>query len=63
MEIIRFRLIKVNCVTEWNPERFLRWAESIEETVRRFISGLMDSKSHPEQACQGVLGYGNILKL
>jgi transposase len=47
-------------LTEWNPERFIRWAESIDETVSVFIAGLMDSKSHPEQAykaCQGVLGY------
>jgi len=47
-------------LTEWNPERFIRWAESIDETVKAFIAGLMDSKSHPEQAykaCQGVLGY------
>jgi len=47
-------------LTQWNPDRFIRWAESIDETVRMFITGLMDSKTHPEQAykaCQGVLGY------
>jgi len=47
-------------LTEWNPERFIKWAESIDESVKEFIICLMDSKSHPEQsykACQGVLGY------
>jgi len=47
-------------LSEWNPERFIKWAESIDNTVKVFITRLMDSKAHPEQAykaCQGVLGY------
>lgn len=47
-------------LTEWNPERFIKWAESIDAIVKQFITSLMDSKSHPEQAykaCQGVLGF------
>jgi len=47
-------------LTEWNPERFIKWAESIDDIVKEFIIHLMDSKSHPEQAykaCQGVLGF------
>lgn len=47
-------------LTEWNPERFIKWAESIDEQVKVFIIRLMESKTHPEQsykACQGVLGY------
>jgi transposase len=47
-------------LAQWNPERFIKWAQSIDETVKEFIIRLMDSKSHPEQsykACQGVLGY------
>lgn len=47
-------------LTEWNPERFIKWAESIDATVRVFIMRLMESKTHPEQsykACQGVLGF------
>lgn len=47
-------------LTEWNPERFIKWAESIDEQVKVFIIRLMDNKTHPEQsykACQGVLGY------
>jgi transposase len=47
-------------LTEWNPERFIKWAETIDESVKMFVIRLMGSKSHPEQsykACQGVLGY------
>jgi len=47
-------------LTEWNPERFIKWAQSIDESVKEFIIRLMENKSHPEQsykACQGVLGY------
>jgi hypothetical protein len=47
-------------LTDWNPDRFIKWAESIDESVKIFIIRLMDSKAHPEQAykaCLGVLGY------
>lgn len=47
-------------LTEWNPERFIKWAQSMDESVKEFIIRLMESKSHPEQSyksCQGVLGY------
>jgi transposase len=46
-------------LAEWNPERFIKWAESIDSTVGAFIISLMGSKAHPEQAykaCQGILG-------
>jgi len=47
-------------LTEWNPDRFIKWAQTIDESVKQFVMCLMDSKTHPEQsykACQGVLGY------
>jgi transposase len=47
-------------LSEWNPERFIKWAESIDASVKVFVTRLMDSKAHPEQAykaCQGVLGF------
>jgi transposase len=47
-------------LAEWNPGRFIRWAESIDESVKTFIVRLMETKTHPEQsykACQGVLGF------
>jgi hypothetical protein len=39
---------------------FIKWAESVDINVKTFITRLMDSKAHPEQAykaCQGVLGF------
>jgi len=47
-------------LSEWNPDRFIKWAESIDIAVKVFITNLMDSKAHPEKAykaCQGVLGF------
>jgi hypothetical protein len=47
-------------LTEWHPERFIKWAQSIDESVKQFVMCLMENKTHPEQsykACQGVLGY------
>lgn len=45
-------------ITEWNPERFRKWAGSIDPLVEQFIVKVMESKKHPEQAfksCQGIL--------
>jgi len=45
-------------LSEWNPDRFIKWALSIDNAVQEFIIKVMDSKAHPEQsykACQGIL--------
>ena len=45
-------------ILDWNPDKFLRWAESIGESTRELIKIILESKSHPEQAyksCQGIL--------
>jgi transposase len=47
-------------VSEWTPERFLKWAESIGEDVKMYIQGILERKQHPEQAyrsCAGILGF------
>lgn len=47
-------------LTEWTPERFLQWAESIGEDVKLLIQKILDRKQHPEQAyrsCVGILGF------
>lgn len=47
-------------LAQWNPERFLQWAQTIDESVKTFVGQLLDSRMHPEQsykACQGVLGF------
>lgn len=45
-------------ITEWTPQRFINWAESIDENTKQLIINILDKKQHPEQAyksCMGVL--------
>jgi hypothetical protein len=48
-------------ISEWNPERFIGWAEQIDkEYVAVYIKKVLDSKQHPEQAyksSQGILSF------
>jgi transposase len=47
-------------LSKWNPDRFISWAQSIDDSVKTFIIRLMETKSYPEvsyKACQGVLGF------
>ena len=47
-------------VSDWNPERFTTWAESIHEDVKLYILKVLDRKQHPEQAyksCVGILSF------
>ena len=47
-------------ITEWTPQRFINWAGSIDDSVKLFITRLLEVKQHPEQAyksCMGVLSY------
>lgn len=47
-------------VTDWTPQRFISWGESIDESVKLFITNLLEIKQHPEQAyksCMGVLSF------
>ena len=45
-------------LTDWTPEKFIDWGNSINKSVGSFIIELLKSKQHPEQAyksCVGVL--------
>lgn len=47
-------------VSDWNPERFMKWGHAIHEDVGIFIERILQNKSHPEQAyksCVGVLSF------
>jgi transposase len=47
-------------VSDWSPERFISWAESIHEDVKLYILKVLDRRQHPEQAyksCIGILGF------
>ena len=44
---------------EWNPERFLNWAQQIGPHATGFVQAALNGRKHPEQAyrtCLGVLG-------
>jgi transposase len=45
-------------VTDWNPERFIKWAEAIGPNTSRLIQHMLNRKQYPEQnykSCLGVL--------
>ena len=47
-------------LTEWTPQRFINWAASIDDSVKEFITRLLEKRQHPEQSyksCMGVLQY------
>jgi hypothetical protein len=44
--------------TNWNPERYIRWASTIGTNTEKLITRLFIEKAHPEQAynsCNGIL--------
>lgn len=54
-------------ISDWNPERFLKWAYEKGDAVKYFIESILKGRKYPEQAyraCLGVLNmsktYGNI---
>jgi transposase len=47
-------------VSEWNPDKFLKWAGHISPEVHLYISKVLDNKSYPEQtyrSCVGILSF------
>jgi len=47
-------------VSEWNPERFIRWSAAIDPVVETYIKRVLDNKSYPEQtyrSCVGILSF------
>ncbi len=45
---------------EWSPDRLVRWGSKIGEQTARMVSGLMETRPHPEQGYRSCLG---LLKL
>jgi transposase len=46
-------------VSDWSPERFLRWSAEIGPQTRQLIAAVLESRQHPQQAyrsCLGILG-------
>lgn len=49
-------------VSDWNPERFKRWAASIGKDTEAFIDQLFEVKPHPEQAYKSAMGILSLAK-
>lgn len=49
-------------LTDWNPEKFISWAASIHEDVKRYIEELISRKKHPEQAYKSCVGILSLTK-
>jgi transposase len=51
-----------NFVLDWNPEKFIQWAESIGQATKDVITHILSSKTYPEQSfrsCVGILSSAN----
>ena len=47
-------------VADWNPEKFIAWAQGIGPQTKLLIEAVLESKTHPEQAyksCTGILAF------
>jgi len=47
-------------VSEWNPDKFIDWAEGIGEECRRYIIRVLQKQQHPEhnyKSCLGILSF------
>ncbi|MBT3935299.1 MAG: IS21 family transposase [Bacteroidetes bacterium] len=43
-------------LTDWNPQKFINWGNSIDSNVGQFITSLLEVKQHPEQAYKSCIG-------
>jgi len=53
---------KYKYFTEWNPKRFISWAEKIGEKTKIVIEAILSSKTYPEQAYKSCLGILSLAK-
>lgn len=49
-------------VAEWNPDRFRKWARSIDQDVELFVHKIFQDKKYPEQAYKSCLGVLSLAK-
>ena len=49
-------------MTDWNPQRFISWAETMDKYVKEFICLILDKKQHPEQSYKSCLGILSLEK-
>jgi len=47
-------------VSDWNPDKFTKWAAHIDPIVEKYIAKVLENKSYPEQtyrSCVGILSF------
>jgi transposase len=47
-------------VSQWNPDKFIKWASNIDTVVEAYIRKVLENKSYPEQtyrSCVGILAF------
>lgn len=49
-------------VSEWSPQRFIKWGRSISTEVEELITQLLESRQHPEQAYKSCMGLLSLSK-
>ena len=49
-------------IAEWTPGRFISWGRSIAPEVEQVVTGIIESREHPEQAYKTCMGLLNMLK-
>lgn len=47
---------------EWTPERLIRWAATLGEPVERAITGILASRTYPQQGMRAALGVLRLAK-
>jgi transposase len=48
-------------VSDWHPDKFIKWAGDIGKSTEEFIRKVLETKQHPEQgykSCLGILAFG-----
>ena len=49
-------------VTQWCPDKFISWAQSIDSSVKDYITQVLDTTTYPEQAYRSCLGILSLEK-
>ena len=49
-------------VSEWNSEKFIKWASYIGKDCKAFIIKVLDKKQHPEQSYKSCMGILHLAK-
>nr|WP_282630993.1 hypothetical protein [Empedobacter sedimenti] len=49
-------------ISEWNPNRFISWAQNIGEHTEHYIAKVLEKKHHPEQSYKSCIGILSLAK-